>query len=117
MSHQNNRVPACGHLYQNRKCRLCMVYAGKQMRAWRMQGYAANKLGKPITAWPHTGDRHSKNWYPRKNAWQDGWQAAENRPELPIAEWLLKHDPANKPAKPRKEHRIEDWMKAHGLEY
>ena len=115
--HKNNRIPACGHQYRNKKCRLCMVYADQQARAWRVQGYKANKEAKPITAWPHVGKPGTAEWYQRKNCWQAGWQAAENRPELPIAEWLLKHDPENKPAKPRKEHRIEDWMKEHNLEY
>jgi hypothetical protein len=120
--HLNKRIPACGHKYRNKKCRLCMVYDGQQMRAYRAQGYAANKAGKPVTAWPRTGEPYSAEWYQCKNAWQDGWLAAEARPELPIKEWIRKHDPDWKAAQKtpktrRKEHRIEDWMKEHDLKF
>ena len=110
MSKINNPVPACGHLQRSRKCRICQLSAGRQERAFRVHGYMANIAGKPIDAWPRIGKPYSGEWYRRKNCWQAGWQAAQNRPELPIDEWTRKNTQSTKSTP---EHRIKNRPRKH----
>lgn len=116
MSKRNDPVPACGHLFWNRKCRLCRLPKEQRERAWYAAGYRANTQNKPITAWPRIDQPYSGEWYRCKNCWQAGWLAAQSRPELPIDEWTRKNTPSSdKPPKPNPKHRIEDRLEKHGL--